>query len=60
MNDRLYNDLLEWCNYDLKEVEETINYFSERLKQDIDNENQNQESEPDPYDEWHDRIMCEK
>lgn len=58
MNEYLYNELLEWCNYDLKEVEDTLNYFIERLKQDFDNKNQ--ESEPDPFDMWHDRIMCEK
>lgn len=32
MNDKLYNDLLEYCNYDLKEVEETIKYFKNRLE----------------------------
>ena len=58
MNERLYNELLEWCNYDLKEVEKTIDYFIERLKQDLDNENQG--NEPDPFDVWHDKMMCEK
>ena len=38
MNDKLYNDLLEWCNYDLEEVKRTIDYFSERLEQEIENE----------------------
>ncbi len=32
MNDKLYNDLLEYCNYDLKEVEDTIEYFKNRLQ----------------------------
>lgn len=32
MNDKLYNDLLEYCNYDLKEVEDTIKYFKNRLQ----------------------------
>lgn len=32
MNDKLYNELLEYCNYDLKEVENTIEYFMNRLK----------------------------
>ena len=58
MNEHLYNELLEWCNYDLKEVEDTLNYFIERLKQDLGNENQG--SEPDPFDVWHDKMMCEK
>lgn len=32
MNDKLYNDLLEYCNYNLEELEKTLNYFMEKLK----------------------------
>lgn len=32
MNDKLYNDLLEYCNYNLEELEKTINYFYNRLQ----------------------------
>lgn len=32
MNDKLYNDLLEYCSYNLEELEKTINYFYNRLQ----------------------------
>lgn len=31
MNEKLYEELKEYCNYDLKEVEKTIEYFKNRL-----------------------------
>lgn len=34
MNDKLYNDLLEYCSGDLDELEATLDYFRARLESD--------------------------
>lgn len=34
MNDKLYEELKEYCSYDLKEIEKTIEYFKNRLNED--------------------------
>lgn len=34
MNDRLYNELLEYCSGDLDELERTLDYFRARLDSD--------------------------
>lgn len=36
MNEKLYNELLEYCAGDLDELERTINYFRMRLDSDRD------------------------
>lgn len=41
MNDKLYEELKECCNYDLKEVENTIQYFRNRLAQEPQYESKN-------------------
>lgn len=41
MNDKLYEELKEYCNYDLKEVENTIQYFRNRLAKEIHYESKN-------------------
>lgn len=41
MNDKLYEELKEYCNYDLKEVENTIQYFRNRLAQEPHYESKN-------------------
>ena len=41
MNDKLYEELKEYCNYDLKEVENTIQYFRNRLAEEKDYESKN-------------------
>lgn len=35
MKDKLYEELKEWCNYDLKEVEKTIEYLRNRFATDM-------------------------
>lgn len=41
MNDKLYEELKEYCNYDLKEVENTIQYFRNRLAKETHYESKN-------------------
>lgn len=41
MNDKLYEELKEYCNYDLKEVENTIQYFRNRLTKETNYESKN-------------------
>lgn len=41
MNDKLYEELKEYCNYDLKEVENTIQYFRNRLAKEPNYESKN-------------------
>lgn len=41
MNDKLYEELKEYCNYDLKEVENTIQYFRNRLAKETNYESKN-------------------
>lgn len=41
MNDKLYEELKEYCNYDLKEVENTIQYFRNRLAKEAHYESKN-------------------
>jgi hypothetical protein len=41
MNDKLYEKLKEHCDYDLKEVENTIQYFRNRLAQEPHYESKN-------------------
>lgn len=36
MNDKLYNELLDYCAGDLDELERTLNYFRIRLESDRD------------------------
>lgn len=36
MNEKLYEELKEYCNCDLEEVENTIRYFKERLAEEKD------------------------
>ena len=43
MNDKLYEELKEYCNYDLKEVENTIQYFKNRLAGEKDYESKTNE-----------------
>ena len=43
MNDKLYEELKEYCNYDLKEVENTIQYFRNRLAGEKDYESKTNE-----------------
>lgn len=38
MNNELYEDLKEYCGYNLSEVEKTIDYFKKRIEQDLENE----------------------
>jgi hypothetical protein len=45
MNDKLYNELLESCGYDLMEVKETLDYFQRRLEEDVQTEQEECESE---------------
>lgn len=51
MEDKLYNDLVEYCNYDFEEVEKMIDYFNERLESDKDRQNLEQEVNS-LYDEY--------
>ena len=53
MNDKLYNDLLEYCSGDLDELEETLKYFQARLDSDreVELENELEEEEEDEDDE---------
>lgn len=37
-NDYLYSELKEYCSGDLQEMKDTIEYFMERLKQEIESE----------------------
>lgn len=41
MNDKLYNELLEYCSGDLDELERTLDYFRARLESDRDAELEN-------------------
>lgn len=41
MNDKLYEELKEYCNYNLKEVENTIQYFRNRLAEETHYESKN-------------------
>lgn len=41
MNDKLYEELKEYCNYNLKEVEDTIQYFRNRLAKETHYESKN-------------------
>lgn len=41
MNNKLYEELKEYCNYDLKEVENTIQYFRSKLAQEPHYESKN-------------------
>lgn len=43
MNDKLYEELKEYCNYDLKEVENTIQYFRNRLAKETNYESKTNE-----------------
>lgn len=47
MNDKLYNELLEYCSYDLDELEETLDYFKARLESDRQAELEEEEDEDD-------------
>lgn len=41
MNDKLYEELKEYCNYDLKEVENTIQCFRNKLAKETNYESKN-------------------
>ena len=51
MEDKLYNDLVEYCNYDFEEVEKMIDYFNERLESDKNRQDLEQEVN-NLYDEY--------
>lgn len=38
MNEKLYEELKEYCDWDLEEVENTIKYFKERLAEEKDHD----------------------
>ena len=42
MNDKLYNELLDYCAGDLYEVERTLKYFQSRLDSDLEAEAANE------------------
>lgn len=43
MNNKLYEELKEYCSYNLKEVENTVQYFRNRLAQETDYESKTNE-----------------
>lgn len=47
MNDKLYNELLEYCSGDLDELERTLDYFRARLESDRDAESEKEDEEED-------------
>ena len=49
MNDKLYNELFEYCSGDLDELERTLDYFRARLEsgREIDRDNELEEEEDD-------------
>lgn len=47
INDKLYNELLEYCSGDLDELERTIEYFKARLESDRDAELEKEIDEED-------------